>query len=324
MLTSCSHDVILGWDFLSRHHAVIDCAHAQVELSIFGDVPSVHMPVSGVDKLVVAADTDLPPLSAVIVPVYCAALTETTVLFTPSDVFSRRHHASLPFAVLALHQDASGILISNATSCPVTLRRNETLGHVQSVDDDVIVPIDSYEPTPNTELNALTPPLASDDVSSDVFSPAIDSNLAPDQRAQLISLLNEFRSSFDVPQASLGRTNTVVHRIDTGTNTPLCQRPYRVSPAERRIITEQVNDMLQRGVIKPSCSPWSSPVVLVKKKDGSIRFCLDYRRLNKITRKDVYPSSSPHRRRPRLSTRRRILLIARLAFGLLASPGGRL
>lgn len=126
-------------------------------------------------------------------------------------------------------------------------------------------------------------------VSSDVFSPAIDSNLAPDQRAQLISLLNEFRSSFDFPQAPLGRTNTVVHRIHIGTNTPLRQRPYRVSPAECRIITKQVNDMLQRGVIKPSCSLWSSPVVLVKKRDGSIRFCVDYRRLNKITSKDVYP-----------------------------------
>lgn len=59
------HDVILGWDFLSRHHAVIDYAHAQVELSVFGDVPSAHMPVPGVDKLVVAADTDLPSLTSV-------------------------------------------------------------------------------------------------------------------------------------------------------------------------------------------------------------------------------------------------------------------
>lgn len=60
VLPSCSHDVILGWDFLSRHHAVIDCAQAQVELSVFDDAPSAHMPVPGVDKLVVAADTDLP------------------------------------------------------------------------------------------------------------------------------------------------------------------------------------------------------------------------------------------------------------------------
>lgn len=55
------------------------------------------------------------------------------------------------------------------------------------------------------------------------------------------------------------------------------------------MIDEQVSDMLTRNVIRPSTSPWASPVVLVTKKDGSIRFCVDYRRLNKITRKDVYP-----------------------------------
>lgn len=62
-----------------------------------------------------------------------------------------------------------------------------------------------------------------------------------------------------------------------------------MSPKERCTIDEQVNDMLKRGVIRPSNSPWASPVVLVTKKDGSIRFCVDYRRLNSITRKDVYP-----------------------------------
>lgn len=102
-------------------------------------------------------------------------------------------------------------------------------------------------------------------------------------------LLSKFRSSFDCTQTSLGRTSTVTHSVDTGSHAPLRQRPYRVSPTERRTIEDHVTDMLQRGVIRPSKSPWASPVVLVKKKDGSIRFCVDYRRLNTITRKDVYP-----------------------------------
>lgn len=106
---------------------------------------------------------------------------------------------------------------------------------------------------------------------------------------QLLSLLHKFRSSFDCQQAPLGRTSTVAHHIDTGTHAPLRQRPYRVSASERGVINEHVEDMLQRDVIRPSQSPWSSPVVLVTKKDGSLRFCVDYRRLNKITRKDVYP-----------------------------------
>lgn len=62
-----------------------------------------------------------------------------------------------------------------------------------------------------------------------------------------------------------------------------------MSPTERQTTEDNVTDMLKRGVIRPSKSPWASPVVLVRKKDGSIRFCVDYRRLNTITSKDVYP-----------------------------------
>uniref|UniRef100_A0A224Z164 Tick transposon n=1 Tax=Rhipicephalus zambeziensis TaxID=60191 RepID=A0A224Z164_9ACAR len=125
--------------------------------------------------------------------------------------------------------------------------------------------------------------------TADVFGPFIADNLTSVQRSLLLGLLQEFRSSFDVGQTSLGRTSAVTHRIDTGAQSPLRQRPYRVSPAERRVINEQVDDMLRRDVIQPSDSPWASPIVLVAKKDGSVRFCVDYRRLNKITRKDVYP-----------------------------------
>ncbi|UYV67845.1 hypothetical protein LAZ67_5002210, partial [Cordylochernes scorpioides] len=85
------------------------------------------------------------------------------------------------------------------------------------------------------------------------------------------------------------KTDNVMHRISTGDHLPTKQRPYRVAPAERQIIQEEVNKMEEIGIIQPSASPWASPVVLVRKKDGSWRFCVDYRRLNKITKKDVYP-----------------------------------
>ncbi|UYV74076.1 hypothetical protein LAZ67_11002041 [Cordylochernes scorpioides] len=67
------------------------------------------------------------------------------------------------------------------------------------------------------------------------------------------------------------------------------QRPYRVSPAERHVIQSEVEKMMETKIIRPSSSHWASPVILLRKKDGSLRFCVDYRRLNKITKKDVYP-----------------------------------
>ncbi|UYV79636.1 K02A2.6-like, partial [Cordylochernes scorpioides] len=79
------------------------------------------------------------------------------------------------------------------------------------------------------------------------------------------------------------------NQIIPADNRPIKQRPYRVSPTERRAIQGEVDKMIKMGVAQPSESPWSSPVVLVKNKDGSWRFCVDYRRLNRITKKDVYP-----------------------------------
>ena len=71
---------------------------------------------------------------------------------------------------------------------------------------------------------------------------------------------------------------------------PIKQRPYRTSPECKHEIDRQVEDMLQKGIVQESVSPWSSPVVLVKKKDGgSLRFCVDFRRVNRVTRKDSFP-----------------------------------
>lgn len=66
-------------------------------------------------------------------------------------------------------------------------------------------------------------------------------------------------------------------------------RPYRYSPHQKTEIEKQVGDMLQRGVIQHSSSPFASPVLLVKKKDGTWRFCVDYRHLNAITVKNKHP-----------------------------------
>jgi len=70
---------------------------------------------------------------------------------------------------------------------------------------------------------------------------------------------------------------------------PIKQHPYRLNLLKRRIVEEQVDQMLQQKVIRPSQSPWSSPITLTSKKDGSTRFCVDYRRLNAATEKDAYP-----------------------------------
>ena len=87
----------------------------------------------------------------------------------------------------------------------------------------------------------------------------------------------------------LGHTKLVTHHIDTGDAAPIRQQPYRISPAVRNSINTHVQQMLDQGVIQHSVSPWAAPVVLVRKKDGSERFCVDYRKLNSITKRDSHP-----------------------------------
>ena len=87
----------------------------------------------------------------------------------------------------------------------------------------------------------------------------------------------------------MGHTGVVKHSIDTGTSHPIRQQCRRVPPFRREQAKKMMDDMLQKDIIQPSSSPWASPVILVPKKDRSLRFCIDYRKLNSVTRKDASP-----------------------------------
>ena len=106
---------------------------------------------------------------------------------------------------------------------------------------------------------------------------------------QLYDLLFEFSDVFSEGSHDLGRTDFVQHQINTDVAAPIRQAPRRLPLARREEAASAVQEMYQQGVIEPSASPWSSPVVLVKKKDGGVRFCVDYRKLNEVTHKDSYP-----------------------------------
>ena len=70
---------------------------------------------------------------------------------------------------------------------------------------------------------------------------------------------------------------------------PIARAPYRLAPTEMKELRTQLDELLAKGFIKPSSSPWGAPVLFVKKKDGSMRLCIDYRELNKVTIKNRYP-----------------------------------
>ena len=116
-------------------------------------------------------------------------------------------------------------------------------------------------------------------------------NLDPTQRHRLATVLSEYSYIFPVPGAPLtGHTDAVEHDINTGDRPPIRCAPRRMSPQKMTKEEECVAEMLTGGQIEPSDSPWSSPVVLVAKKDGSTRFCVDYRQLMMRPRRMPTPS----------------------------------
>src|SRR5436190_6927563 len=101
--------------------------------------------------------------------------------------------------------------------------------------------------------------------------------------------MEKYEDIFAKNGKDLGKTGLAKHTIDTGNHKPIKETAYRVNPFKKEVIEKEIKDMLEKGVIRRSNSPWSSPVTLVLKPNGKWRFCIDFRKLNGITRKDNHP-----------------------------------
>lgn len=113
-------------------------------------------------------------------------------------------------------------------------------------------------------------------------------HLESDQQKQLTALLVSFQDIFALSPDKLGTTDLVTHFINTGDH-PSIRQPVRRTPfALRAKVDQRVGEMLEQGVIEPSASPCASPIVLIR-KDGGVRFCIDYRKRNRIPKLDEFP-----------------------------------
>ena len=181
----------------------------------------------------------------------------------------------------------------NNSASAVRVNRNECMGVVESCE---VVDIDDVG---EELLCNYEDEIGEDRLYPDVMPPEIECPLTklimetdletPEQEEAALKLLHLCKVAFALPGEELGRADRVVHKIDTGDALPIKQA-FRSLPFSRREeATRQIQDMMRRSVIERSKSPWASPIVMVKKKDGTTRFCIDYRRLNAVTKKNSYP-----------------------------------
>lgn len=111
--------------------------------------------------------------------------------------------------------------------------------------------------------------------------------LSPAERRKIDALIGKYRASLgkDVP----GCTDQVEHSIDTGDAEPKKAKYFSYSPVLMKVLNDGLDDLLKQGFVEPSSSPWSSSVIPLRKKDNTWRWVIDYRELNKVTKKDAYP-----------------------------------
>ena len=127
------------------------------------------------------------------------------------------------------------------------------------------------------------------DTKNEININDVDTGVIGEDKSRLISVLEKFKDSFitGFPRARVNTGQMEIRLIDP--NVTVQRSPYRLSEEERRLVRERINKLVEAEIIRPSNSPFASPILLVKKKDDSERLCVDYRKLNKNTVADRYP-----------------------------------
>ena len=175
----------------------------------------------------------------------------------------------------------------NPHPSPITLSAGSVIGTFSVLTDEQInaTAADDSPPSPPHTPHANEVPAHLQDLYQQASS-----NCDTNQRDRLAALLVQYADVFSAHEADVGRTSLVKHSIPTLPGTrPIKQPPRRLGLEKDAEVERQVQDLVKKGMIEPAESAWSSPVVLVRKKDSTWRLCVDYRRLNEVTKQDAFP-----------------------------------
>ena len=286
VMEELSFDIILGLSFLKSNCVIIDTEDGD----LYFDKPKSNLVVSLVDHI------EIPAFSTITALVSVPESLKKSHVLNNKPYFGQKYGVYPAQGLVDASTSKFTIYLANLTDKTKLLPANTSVGLLipeeeyelhtlkassSSNINEYLTAIDNKEDTlPKDKGNAeLLNPVESLDLSL--------SNLTSEQSNAVRQLVNEYSDIFSLKGP--GATDLVSHYIDVGSHKPIYQMPYRVSPAERKVIESEVARMLEEKIIEPSNSPWASPVVLITKKDGSIRFCVDYRKLNLLKTKDVYP-----------------------------------
>ena len=217
----------------------------------------------------------------------------STVLFEPRAKLSRDLAMELEDSLLCPDEEGKIFVpIRNVTADTLCVSPGEHIGSVDLIEvEGGTVTEDTSTSLGEDKAYVATIVPQVEDRRREKLAHLLTRGKAPDNEVgqQILECVLNFQDVFALDDRELGEVKGVEHVIDTGDSQPMRQLPRRVPFALRQEISRMVQEMLDGDIVQESASPWASPVVLVKKKDGTLRFCVDYRRLNAVTRKDTFP-----------------------------------
>ena len=306
VIKDLTHDVVLGRDFLQKYRLIINFMENIIEFSHpedplpFAGSFGIDLDAEGFDNCVLSVHADnsftILAHSEVVVTGRLSSMPEgvnTSAsaiygLVTPESDLPHRYSVFGASELVKVSGDVTiPVRMANPSAQPVKIFCRTKLTDFECVDNDLATfEIGRNSPSSDAQCNSSDDRQQPKDYSE--FPDLSNSILNDDEKVKFKNLFNKYCNVFAFPGDQLGKTSLVWHVIDTGDATPIKQRPYRVSPDVKKEIDPQVDEMLEKGIIQESVSPWSSPVVLVKKKDRSYRFCVDFRKVNKVTKVDSF------------------------------------
>ncbi|XP_053376865.1 uncharacterized protein LOC128547752 [Mercenaria mercenaria] len=283
-------DGILGQDFLLRHASNIDYD----KTTIFTDRTPINCWVGGEAqtrcRVLTTSEVQIPPISLVRTPIQienAETLSDLALMCSSKSLLSGKSTIAVE-GVIQPYNKSPGICLVNTSEKEVKIPQNVPIGFCESYNE--AKPTATY----TSRVTNVSPSGGNLEVPEhlkDLYERSV-TDLTEEQAVKLSELLIKYQDVFAKSPEDLGRNNSVLHKINTGQAKPIRQPPRRQPIGIRDTEKEEVYKMLDRGVIEQSKSSWSSPIVLVTKKDNSTCFCVDYRRLNDVTEKGCLPNTT--------------------------------
>ena len=277
---------ILGLNFLKEHEATIDVKSKGLLLRTCGctlPLMEVNTPCRTQPTVHVVATVSIPPNSKVEV---MAGLSEQVeggmCLF--EELSGKRHAACIARAVVTPQSSQVVVRLLNLRSEPVKVYQGSQFAILEQVKGPITVA--TATEAPPQELPSV-PQVKQELRWRMVANARVD--LQEDEKMAMFQLLLAYSDVFSSSDSDLGRTSAVYHKIITTSTLPIRQPIRQIPPFKREKVQQLLSEMQEKDIIQRSNSPWASSIVLVTKKDGTTRFCADYRKLNEVTRKDAYP-----------------------------------